>query len=130
MADPVSRMPLIGDRQTSIASQVASYHLGALTSPASAAAVHDHTVWPPASMLLEGYTIDCGLSKQVGCSHDSTGLLYHDQRLVLPNALGIRQMVFGALHSSPFAGHKGLHATSKLIKRDFYWPNMDADIRT
>ena len=37
VADPVSRMPLIGDRQTSMASQVASYHLGALTSPASAA---------------------------------------------------------------------------------------------
>ncbi len=33
-----------------------------------------------------------------------------------------------ALHSTPFVGHKGVHATSKLIKRQFYWPKMDADI--
>ena len=69
------------------------------------------------------------VASQAGLYHDVRGLLFHDGRLVLPDALGIRQMVFDALHASPFAGHKGLHATSKLLKRDFYWPCMDADIK-
>ena len=47
---------------------------------------------------------------------------------VLPDALGIRQMVFEALHSSPFAGHKGNRATINLIKRQYYWTGMDTDI--
>ena len=88
----------------------------------------DLTVWPPQSLLIEGYTIDSCYSNQAGFTHDSRGLVYHDGRLVLPDALGIRQMVFEALHSSPFAGHKGTRATINLIKRQYYWTGMDADI--
>ena len=32
------------------------------------------------------------------------------------------------MHSSPFAGHQGRLATTRLIKRQYYWNNMDADI--
>ena len=130
VADPLSRKPHAEQAHESAqhANQEASYHLGTISHSPSATVVDPH-VWPPASQLIKGYTIDCSISSQAGLYHDVRGLLFHDGRLVLPDALGIRQMVFDALHASPFAGHKGLHATSKLLKRDFYWPCMDADIK-
>ena len=33
------------------------------------------------------------------------------------------------IHATPFARHKGVNATCRMIKLDFYWPNMDADIK-
>ena len=83
---------------------------------------------PQQSRLLRGYTIDCSISSQAGFTH-AFGLLYHDGRLVLPDAMGIRQMVFHALHATPFAGHKGCNATTRLIKRQYNRPNMDAHIK-
>ena len=132
VADPISRMPHASQDSSSRiapAESVPAQAFSAMTGTDSPLdAMDDHSVWPPVAKLLEGYTIDSCISNQAGFTHDSTGLLYHDGKLVLPDALGIRQMVFDALHSTPFAGHKGRHATCKLIKRDFYWPGMDADI--
>ena len=131
VADPVSRLPLAQqdcepDEATDMVG-VHSHHFGAVTLTSSSQRI-DSLVWPPAAEILKGYTIDSSISSQACFTPGSEGLLYQDDRLVLPDALGIRQKVFHALHSTPFAGHKGIHATSKLIKRDFYWPNMDADI--
>ena len=122
VADPISRMPPSSDE----AKKMGSYHLGAISLPHVQGI--DHPVWPPADQIIKGYTIDCSISSQVGFTQ-ALGLFYLDGRLVLPDALGIRQQVFHALHATPFAGHKGLNATSRLIKRDYYWLRMDADIK-
>ena len=128
VADPISRLPHASQGTGQASNLMACNHLGAETST-PLDTVDDRSVWPEVSLLLKGYSIDSCISKnQAGFTHDSNGLYYHDGKLVLPDALGIRQMVFEALHSSPFAGHKGIRATSALIKRDFYWPGMDADI--
>ena len=130
VADPVSRLPLAQqDCEPVAATSMVGRpsHLGAATLRSSSQRI-DHLIWPPAADIVEGYTIDCSISSQACFTHGPEGLLYHDDRLVLPDALGIRQKVFAALHATPFAGHKGTHATTKLIKRDYYWPNMDADI--
>lgn len=118
VADPISRIP-----ETN---QMGSYHLGSTSLPCVQGI--NHSVWPPADQIIKGYTIDCSISNQAGFTH-AHGLVYHDGRLVLPNALGIRQMVFHALHATPFTGHKGCNATTRLIKRQYYWSNMDADIK-
>ena len=123
VADPLSRKPHFVQNDDSVSKEI-----GTIT-PISSAMVVDSHVWPLASLLIKGYTIECSISSQAGLYHDVNGLLFHDGKLVLPDALGIRQMVFDALHCTPFAGHKGLHATNKLLKRDFYWPCMDADIK-
>ena len=122
VADPVSRIP----PSPTEASKMISYHLGAISRPNVQGI--DHPVWPPAEQLIKGYTIDCSISNQTGLTQ-AHGLFYLGGRLVLPDALGIRQMVYHALHETPFAGHKGVNATSRLIKRDFYWPKMDTDIK-
>ena len=131
MADPISRLSHANQGTPDKASiLVGCNHLGAGTEASSPlGTMDDHSVWPEVSQILKGYSLDPCISKnQASFTHDSKGLHYHDGKLVLPDALGIRQMVFEALHSSPFAGHKGIRATSALIKRDFYWHGMDADI--
>ena len=122
VADPVSRIPPSPEE----ASKMPSYHLGAINCP-NAQGI-DHPVWPPADQIIKGYTIDCSISNHTGLTQ-AHGLFYLGGRLVLPDAYGLRQMLFQALHATPFAGHKGVNATSRLIKRDFYWPNMDANIK-
>ena len=118
MADPISRIP-----ETK---QMGSYHLGSTSLPC-AQGIHHH-VWPPTEQIIKGCTVDCSISSQAGFTH-ALGLLYHDGRLVLPDAMGIRQMDFHALHATPFAGHKGCNATTRLVKRQYHWPNMDAVIK-
>ena len=78
---------------------------------------------PLADQIIKGYNIDCSRSSQTGFTQ-AHGLLYLGGWVVLPDAYGLRQMVFQALHATPYAGHKGVHATSRLIK-----PNMDVDIK-
>ena len=123
VADPVSRIPPSAGSE---ATEMGSYHLGTISHAPSALGI-DHPVWPPAEQIIKGYTIDCSISNQAGFTQ-AHGMFYLDGRLVLPDALGIRQMVFQALHATPFAGHKGVSATTRLIKRQYYWPRMDADI--
>ncbi len=103
VADPVSRLPYVQQgtpATTSRLQMMDDSHPGAEISNTPLGTVDDLTVWPPQSLLIKGYTIDSCYSNQAGFTHDSSGLVYHDGRLVLPDALGIRQMVFEALHSS------------------------------
>jgi len=47
-------------------------------------------------------------------------------KIYVPEVL--RQTVFRLLHSAPIAGHPGQQATLFTIRKDYYWPNLKADV--
>lgn len=56
------------------------------------------------------------------------GLLYHGDRLVVPNDTQLRTRILHECHDSPLSGHLGKDKTLEQVKRRFYWQRMDADI--
>ena len=54
--------------------------------------------------------------------------LYRGGALCVPNVEGLRRGILYDAHDSPLAGHLGIRKTKTLIKRSFYWPNMDKQI--
>ena len=55
------------------------------------------------------------------------GILYINGRAFVPK--GIRARIVGAHHDGAHAGHRGVVATLERIRRSFYWPGMEADVR-
>jgi len=83
------------------------------------------------AMLDENYIALC---KQVssGKSVDknfsiSDELLCWKNRIYVPE--GLRQRVIQSEHDSKVAGHFGRERTMELISRNFYWTNMERDVR-
>lgn len=56
------------------------------------------------------------------------GLIYLDGKILIPSPL--RQDVISDFHTSKIAGHRGIHSTLEKIRRDFTWPNLEADVRS
>ena len=54
---------------------------------------------------------------------------WKNSALVVPNASDLHRRIIRELHSSPYAGHVGMHRTEVLISRYFYWPGMQNEIR-
>ena len=50
-------------------------------------------------------------------------------RLCIPPVPTIKRRILYEHHDVPAAGHLGRNKTTASIKRLFYWPNMDADIK-
>eukprot|EP01119_Soliformovum_irregulare_P018225 TRINITY_DN5544_c0_g1_i9.p1 TRINITY_DN5544_c0_g1~~TRINITY_DN5544_c0_g1_i9.p1 ORF type:complete len:345 (-),score=31.02 TRINITY_DN5544_c0_g1_i9:1032-2066(-) len=55
------------------------------------------------------------------------GLLFFNDRLYVPPEH--RLLVLMSRHDSPIAGHFGVTKTTSLVKRDYYWPGISADIK-
>ena len=53
------------------------------------------------------------------------GVLYYRHRLWVPDANGLRLEVAQNDHDSKVAGHFGIDKTVELIKRNYFWPDMD-----
>ena len=55
------------------------------------------------------------------------GLLCWKNRIYIPE--GLRQRVIQSEHDSKVAGHFGRERTMELLSRNFYWTNMERDVR-
>ena len=64
-------------------------------------------------------------SKQ-GVKLDCNGLLYKEMKLYHEPT---KSFILSELHHSPLSGHIGSAKTIELVKRQFYWPNMDKEIK-
>ena len=53
-------------------------------------------------------------------------ILYHQQAICI--ARSIRRKVLEEAHASPYAGHRGIMATTNALERYFFWPTLRADI--
>jgi hypothetical protein len=57
-------------------------------------------------------------------------LLCWNNRIVVPRDLALQEEILKIHHDDPLAGHYGSDKTFELLTRHFYWPNMEADVRT
>ena len=50
--------------------------------------------------------------------------------LYIPKTAGnaLRNECIAWVHVHPFTGHVGIHRTSEILHRDFWWPRMEQDI--
>jgi len=53
------------------------------------------------------------------------GMVCYKRRIWIPDDNSLRLLVAGSSHNTKVAGHFGKHKTVDIIRRDFYWPNLD-----
>ena len=51
-------------------------------------------------------------------------LWYHKNRLVVPDAPGLRDAILAELHDAPYSGHGGFRKTLEAVKKDYWWPKL------
>jgi hypothetical protein len=57
------------------------------------------------------------------------GLLWKDHFLYVPDDIELKYDILYWHHDVPWCGHLGIEKTLELVKRQFYWPGMEADIK-
>ena len=55
------------------------------------------------------------------------GFLLYNSKLCVTQ--GLRKKVMQESHAPPYAGHRGIQATTNAIEMYFYWPSMKKDIQ-
>jgi len=48
--------------------------------------------------------------------------------IFIPTVPPLKQRLIRMMHDTPYAGHKGSVRTLELLKRNFFWPTMSADV--
>ena len=74
---------------------------------------------------------DVSISKpgSKGWSVDASGLLQYRGRLYVPGKEGIRIKLMQLHHDDPTAGHFGRARTEELLRREYHWVNLQADVQ-
>lgn len=57
------------------------------------------------------------------------GLLYHQNRLFIPNNTTVRHQLLEEYHSTTLGGHFGMAATIRRIATTFQWPKLKDDVQ-
>ena len=60
---------------------------------------------------------------------DREGVVYKNKRLLVPDEATLKTRILQSYHDHPLVGHVGTEKTIELVKRDFYWPRMDEEIK-
>ena len=58
------------------------------------------------------------------------GLFMRGSALCVPDASDLHRRILRELHCSPYSGHVGMNKTYQLIKRHFYWPNLQESVNS
>ena len=58
------------------------------------------------------------------------GLLYHDSQIYVPTDDLLRKDHLEAAHDLPITGHLGCDKTLSVLRRTWWWPNMERDVRS
>jgi hypothetical protein len=56
-------------------------------------------------------------------------LIYFNNKLLVPNDTDIKESILKMCHDFKLAGHLGTAKTAELVKRYFYWNNIDSAVR-
>lgn len=57
------------------------------------------------------------------------GMLYYDNRLVIPSSSPLKQTLLEEAHASLSGGHGGFLKTLKRLSSNFFWPRMKQDVK-
>lgn len=60
---------------------------------------------------------------------EKNGLLWRNHQLYIPSDVDLRHDLLYWHHDVPWCAHLGIAKTVQLVKRQFYWPGMDDDIK-
>ncbi|THC87386.1 hypothetical protein EYZ11_013167 [Aspergillus tanneri] len=85
------------------------------------AAVYEGAVRFPKELGLKTGISDCSISPE-------GYLLYRDRRWV-PDIESLRTRIMQETHDSVITGHPGRNTMYAILARQFYWPNIAADVR-
>jgi len=60
---------------------------------------------------------------------DQKGLLHYKHAVYVPKDLAVQQEIIRMNHDDPYAGHFGATRTTALIRRKYFWPGLNKDVR-
>jgi hypothetical protein len=60
---------------------------------------------------------------------DNSGLFRYELRVVMPEDPVLREEVIKLYYNDPLAGYYGVEKMLELLRRSWYWENMETDIR-
>jgi transposase InsO family protein len=60
---------------------------------------------------------------------DSNGLLRYQGKAYVPPDMAVRGEIMKICHDDPLSGHFGQRKTLTLVRRRYYWPTLDTDVR-
>lgn len=78
------------------------------------------------SQIRAGYTGDPDLPALTNALHQADGLYLHEEAVYVPASL--RARVIHLHHDSAWAGHPGARRCIDLIRRNYWWPTLVADV--
>ena len=82
---------------------------------------------------IAGYAKDTYFSDEQKLCHVTKlkGMWWSDaDKLVIPDAFGLRQVIMCEMHDSPYRGHIGIKKTQKAIELLYSWPTLAADVES
>ena len=59
----------------------------------------------------------------------SDGLLRRQGKAYVPPDMAIRAEIMKICHDDPLSGHFGQRKTNTLVRRRYYWPTLETDIK-
>ena len=121
VADPLSRHPSLMAMLTRQSAIVRDAH----DSAPDAAVYSDFQ-----RKCLSEYEVDPWFA-EIAPSHNEllrvNGLWWRNSALVVP--IKLRDSVLYEMHDSPYSGHLGISKTLKAIRRMYWWPGLEKDVK-
>ena len=63
------------------------------------------------------------------CWKQLDGLILKDESIVIPRDQELKQRIIPAHHDTITTGHPGINNTKELIQRNYYWVDMNTNIK-
>ena len=69
------------------------------------------------------------LEKKDGLTWEDDGVVYMEGRIYIPNNKKIKEEILKENHDSVDMGHPGQHRMLELLKRNYWWPGLNEDVK-
>ncbi len=107
---------------------------GAEAAVSSVAAVSECKVTDLMQEIKQAYATDAacvrilkGDDRRVQFRVDD-GVIYKSNRVYVPKQQSIKTRILYECHDAPTSGHVGVHRTTELVSRRFYWPGLHDEV--
>ena len=61
-------------------------------------------------------------------SFNEQGLILFKSRLYVPNISEVKLLILKEIHKSPYSGHPGYHKMITMLRKEYFWPNMQNEV--
>ena len=63
-----------------------------------------------------------------GYSLNENGFLLFKDKLYVPNVPKVKLLILDEVHKTPYLGHPGYQNTITMLRKEYFWPNMKAEV--